>query len=770
MSLGNLRRRAAVRALAALIPACAVSLVLPALAASGPTHSGDPTRLEPRAANAGPYVPGEAIVRFERSASAASRRAARNAADVELEEAVGVPRAQLVEVEGSVPGAVRRLERQPGVAYAQPNFRYEATAVSKDTFSEQLWGLSDPVLPEPGVYVEEAWKTSRGNGQAIAVLDTGVDLTHPDLAPNLWLNSAEQAGTDDVDDDGNEKIDDIHGFDFVDEDGDPDDYEFHGTHVAGTAAAVADNELGIAGVAPEAEIMAVRVLNGDGEGKTSQIAAGIEYAAENGAEVINMSLGGPAGPEDQLMEDAIEAATDAVVVVAAGNDGVDNEDDPHSPCVLPQANLICVAALNKAGTLAGFSNYGTESVDIAAPGTSILSAKTDYGVPVFADGFEGEPSLWSTAASNGGKFWGLSSSAATGVKSATDSLAGNYGAQEVGSKFLAASELFTTDPVSLAGERGCRVHFNAKYEIQSGFDVFLAGAEPASGPLDAAEFDGQSFGYPGSFTREEVSVSGLDGQAEVHPFFGVFSDEKIQLDGAYVDDVRLICRDQSYVDAEATSGNYDQAESGNYVRFAGTSMATPHVAGVAALVRAAASALGPGEVIAAVLDGASAIPTFAPGRRTVTEGIADACKAVAIATEGDIATDCPASSEPVPQPPDQGGTVPPAIPVTPDTQAPTPFDPAGAANRAPRTFFLRRPAKLLHTEERTAKAVFRLGSNEAGVTFLCKLDRARFRFCGRTTVRRVALGPHVFRVKARDADGNTDRTPAVYRFRVTQAS
>jgi subtilisin family serine protease len=518
--------------------------------------------------------------------------------------------------------------------------------------------------------------------------------------------------------------------------------------------------------------MAVRVLDGDGGGSTADIVAGIAYAAKHGADVINMSLGGPAGSGDAATSDAIEAAGEenVVVVVAAGNDGSDNDIEPESPCVLPEANLICVAALSQSGALASFSNYGAKSVDLAAPGTSILSAKTDYGAPLFSDAFDsGFPGPWTTTASDGGVPWGTSSSAVSAPLSATDSPGGDYGHAPNFSK-TAKSDLFTTAPVDLSGERGCRLHFNTKYEIESTFDVFLAGAASESLPFDGQELDGASPGYPSSFTREEASVSELDGQVDVHPFFAVFSDEEVEFDGAYVDDVRLFCRDETYVDGIATSGNYDQPESGNYVRFQGTSMATPHVAGVVALVRAAAPGLDAQEVVQAVLDGASAIPTITPGKRTATEGIADACKAIALATGGEVEAQCPASSEPTPQPPPKGGTEPPPIPVAPVIEIPTSFSPPSIPraprSSEPRTFFTARPAKVIRTRRGTAKAAFEFGSNERGVTFLCRVDRGRFRKCQARFVRRYEVGGHVLRVKARDAAGNTDRTPAVYRFQV----
>lgn len=767
----RLRRRAAICPLAALALACAVA---PASGWGAPSRpaQGDLSQRLARAApdGAGAFAPGEAIVRFERGASRGERSAARRSAGVDFEGTLGVPHAQVVEVEGSVRGAVRRLERQPGVAYAQPNFVYEALAVvaPNDSFFGDLWGLSDPASPDPGVGALEAWEGTRGEGQVIAVVDTGVDLSHPDLVGNLWTNEAPGPDAD------------LHGYDFVDEDGDPDDYQFHGTHVAGTAAAEFDNELGIAGVAPEAEIMAVRVLDGDGSGFTADIAAGISYAAEHGAGVINLSLGGPAG-EDQATEEAIELAGSegAVVVAAAGNEGVDNDVDPHSPCVLPQANLICVAALGQSGSLAGFSNYGAESVDIAAPGTSILSAKTDYGAPVFSEGFESGLADWTVETFNGGVPWGASNSAAAGAQSATDSPGGDYGNALVPTEF-ALSELSTSDPVDLAGERGCRVHFRTRYRIEQNRDGFAAGAF-SEVPFDGVErfdeliFDGESAGFPqGSFTREEVSISDLDGRGDVHPEFAILSDEEVTFDGAYVDEVRLICRDETYVDAKATLAEYDQPGAGNYVRFSGTSMATPHVAGVVALVRAAAPGLGVQQVVDAVLDGASAMPDPDAERPTATFGIADACKAIAVATGGDVETDCPASTVPVVPSPDDDEDED----SSPDSDEPNaappvavPPPPVATPDRIrPHTFIQKRPRKVILTPWRRGRAVFRFRSNERGALFFCEFDRKRLRRCGPRFVRWFRVGRHVLRVKARDAAGNVDASPVVYRFRVRRVS
>jgi len=309
--------------------------------------------------------------------------------------------------------------------------------------------------------------------------------------------------------------------------------------------------------------------------------------------------------------------------------------------------------------------------------------------------------------------------------------------------------------------------------VTSGFFAGAVSETPYTENLrfDGALFDGTSFGFPSSLNREEASISELDGRSDAHPLFAIVSDESVELDGAYVDDLRLFCRDETYVNEIATSSNYDQPSSGNYVRFQGTSMATPHVAGVVALVRAAAPGLSAQKDVEAVLDGASAIPTPTVGKRTATEGIADACKAIAVATGGNVGTDCPTSSEPEPQPPGEGGEAPPPVPIEPVTETPNassqgPNGSSAASRVAPNTFIRRHPPRLLRTRRWVAWTVFRFGSNEAGVTFLCKFDRRRFRRCLRRTVRRFGRGRHVVRVKARDGDGDVDRTPAVFRFRV----
>lgn len=761
MKLGKTLCSAGVYALAALI-----------LGGTTVASGADPTdardRLSAPAGSEGDFLPGEAIVRFEPGAPASERQRAKREAGASFESTLGLPRAQVVDVDGSVEAAVRKLERQPGVAYAQPNYRYEATAVEdpNDTFFNHLWGLGEPVGPAAGVYALEAWEDNKGAGQVIAILDTGVDLTHPDLEGNLW-----------------EGVLGEHGHDFVDGDTDPDDYNYHGTHVAGTAAAVADNNLGIAGAAPEAEIMAVRVLNGDGFGSTDEIAAGIAYAAEEGAGVINMSLGGQAdeGPEDQAMSDAIAEAGEAgaVTVVAAGNEAANNDTEPHTPCALPNPTMICVAALNRnTGTLAGFSNYGEKTVDLAAPGTSILSAKTDYK-SLLSDGFDhAELPGWEKFTESGIAWGGTNAAFSEGTHSAADS-------PGPGQKYEPESDTQLikdiSEPTNLTTEQGCRSHFDLRRDIQpiegnKFTDVLAAGALTELSETQVLwGFAGSS---GGQFRRTQISISDLDGQADVYPVFAFFSDDTDERDGAYIDDLELLCRDNvSYLDEIAPDppGKYDKPSTGNYVRFQGTSMATPHVAGVVALVRAAAPSLSVQQAIDAVLDGTSAMPGLDPERPTATSGIADACKAIAVATEQKFEELCPASSVPEePEPSEEEEDEPSSPDDSSDTGAPPPAVPpppiAAPDLVAPHTFIRQRPRKRVFTPWRRGRAVFKFRSNEAGVLFFCQFDRKRWRRCGPRFVRWFLAGRHVLRVKARDVAGNVDPTPAVYRFRVRRVS
>lgn len=267
-----------------------------------------------------------------------------------------------------------------------------------DPLSQKQWGMLDNK-------VQDAWKITTGNPNLIvAVIDTGVDYTHPDLLPNMWRNSGETGKdsqgkakeTNGIDDDKNGFVDDVVGYDFVSNDGLPYDLAAttssevlfkglnpgHGTHCAGNVAAKANNGIGINGVAPDVKIMAVRFLSEKGSGTTADAIKAVKYALDNGAKVLSNSWGSDGedpneAEENKALQDVIKLANDKGVlfIAAAGNSSTDNDnsDKKSVPASYPFENIISVAAIDINDGLASFSGYGATSVDIGAPGVKIFS-------------------------------------------------------------------------------------------------------------------------------------------------------------------------------------------------------------------------------------------------------------------------------------------------------------------------------------------------------------------------------------------------------------
>src|SRR3954466_14745420 len=278
----------------------------------------------------------------------------------------------------------RDVARQLGVSKLSDLARYwpaaatgraAAGARAADARQREQWAVaSGSVLDLPG-----AWELARGAGATVAIVDSGARVQHPDLAPNIWTNFDEVPGNG-VDDDRNGYIDDVHGVDLSSTrpgqalgDG-----AGHGTHVAGIVAAAA-NGRGVVGVAPQAKLMIVRVLDDHGAGTTGAVAEGVRYAAANGARIINLSLGGDG--RDEGMVAALQAAADAnvLVVASAGNDGRDIDTKPSYPAALPAPNLLAVASTDPdhGRSISDYSNYGRLTVQVAAPGARILSTGKD---------------------------------------------------------------------------------------------------------------------------------------------------------------------------------------------------------------------------------------------------------------------------------------------------------------------------------------------------------------------------------------------------------
>ena len=335
------------------------------------------------------YKPGQLLVRFapDKAMAYPSKETQKDkllesVPDVSVvEQFKFVPGLSLIELpEGvSVSDALESLNARDDVLYAQPNYRvYADSVLPNDPSFSSLWGMHNTGqsggTQDADIDAPEAWSVSTGTDTVIvAVIDTGVDYNHEDLAGNMWINEAEYYGTGGFDDDGNGYVDDIYGYDFCNYDPNPMDDNYHGTHCAGTIGAVGNNGKGVAGVCWDVRIMAVKFLDSGGGGWTDDAILCVEYATMMGANVMSNSWGG--GSYSQGLKDAIDAAGAAGIafVAAAGNDSVNNDTYPHYPSSYTSSNLIAVAATDRYDARSSFSNYGPTSVDLGAPGSSILS-------------------------------------------------------------------------------------------------------------------------------------------------------------------------------------------------------------------------------------------------------------------------------------------------------------------------------------------------------------------------------------------------------------
>lgn len=277
----------------------------------------------------------------------------------------------------SVEQGVAYFQAQSWVRYAQPDYVVSLTRVPNDPSFSMQWGLNNTGQSggTAGAHVgaASAWDVTVGSGGVVvAVIDTGVDYTHPDLAGNMWRNVGEIAGNG-IDDDGNGYVDDVHGWDWANNDNNPMDDNGHGTHVAGIIGAIGNNGIGVAGVAWRVQIMALKFLNSSGTGQLSNAIRALNYAVAMGARVSNNSYSG--GGYFQAFADAIAAAGRAghIFVASAGNAGQNNDVTPTYPASYNLDNIISVAATDRNDRLASFSNFGPRTVDIAAPGVQIYS-------------------------------------------------------------------------------------------------------------------------------------------------------------------------------------------------------------------------------------------------------------------------------------------------------------------------------------------------------------------------------------------------------------
>jgi subtilisin family serine protease len=450
----------------------------------------------------------------------------------------------------SVTQKIAELKNNPNIEYAEPNYIYRLQSEEpNDFYWNDLWGLEK-------INILNAWGINEGTNEAVlvAVIDDGVAYEHPDLINNMWN------GLDCLDEEGEEMGGCIHGYDYLNNDKDPMPSGYHGTHVAGTIGAQKDNEIGIAGVAPHIEIMALKTGGRDGTLFGDAILKSISFAENNGARVINASFGGSGF--SQSMKNAIESFGEegGLFIAAAGNNGSDNNDNPIYPASYNLDNIISVAATNQNDELAWFSNYGKNSVHVGAPGVNILSTFSDVDIAYF-ENFEGDTSLptgWNVENARD-EHWNIYNHSIYGNVLATDDSEGGYGGgadttityskdlnsgKHYGFWFWVDCEM--TDDAYLSLEMaGDGENFEEIYKIQGDYQ------EGASG-----------------WIFEEIPRKYQENDFEFR--FRWVTGESRELAGCLIDNVEI--------------EEYDNGEEELYDYLNGTSMAAPHVSGLAALI------------------------------------------------------------------------------------------------------------------------------------------------------------------------------------------
>ena len=537
-------------------------------------------------------VPRQLLIRFDNGVAARMTELTRNEIDVELVRRVGPDGLELVRLTGpaGVEETRRLAERMPYIAYSEPNFVFRATgSMPRDPLFTSLWGLENSGrggVADADIDATEAWDVTAGSGEVtVGVVDSGVAYDHPDLAGNMWTNAAEERGRPGADDDGNGLVDDVAGWDWVDDDAVPTDAMGHGTHVAGTIGAVGDNGHGISGVNWDVSLMALRVMDAEGRGNTADIAAAFHYAARNGARVVNASLGGPG--RSQALLDVMAASPNTLFVAAAGNSASNNDVTPTYPCNYPLPNVICVAATDPTDALASYSNRGALSVHIAAPGTRILSTVPEFD-DVFVEDFEGGlGESWT-----GGSGWGLVTASSGSYLS--DSPSGPYADG-------ADNHITTAHDLDLSAYSECRLSYSMRIAAQPPNDGALI--EASRDGVGWTRLSGWSGSTEGNWVHSSDDLSEFAGSETVRLRFRFVSDGATVMEGADVDNLRVRCLSPTF-------------SNDTFAFYSGTSMATPHVAGAAALLWSEVPSAEVAEIKTALLAGADPLPSLATATTT----------------------------------------------------------------------------------------------------------------------------------------------------------
>lgn len=509
------------------------------------------------------YIEGEVIVKYKNFITKADLNKRHSLIAAKKIKDIGNLRLQHIKLPDNIKteDAVKYYRTLPEVEYAEPNFIVKkASTIPNDAGYDLQWGLKN-------IKADLAWDVTTGSNRVIiAIIDSGISFEHPDLKENIWSNSKELCN-DGIDNDNNGYIDDCYGWDYIDNDGFPEDFDGHGTMVAGVIGATSNNSIGIAGVMWNVKIMPLRILGINGGGDIANAIRAINYAVENGAKVINTSWGNY--DYSQALYDSINYASSKGVlfVAAAGNDGSNNDTEPFYPASYNLDNIISVTAIDNNDNLESYFNYGKDTVHLAAPGVSIQSTfpNVSFGPDelVYETNFEGTLTSLS---------WGKG-----GTNSSWDIVNGTL-EDSPNTNYLPNTLSWTGYLEPIVVEKNC------KYKLSFQWKGYI---ERDSRTLECIDYlninyslDKKNWDYvdwrcgqrPAFFNDVSYELTSVaDIYNSFYFGFGFESDATKEYDGVYIDNIKLYKQK-----AKVNSYIYKYED--------GTSFSAPFVTGVAGLI------------------------------------------------------------------------------------------------------------------------------------------------------------------------------------------
>jgi|GEM_PF-1429530 len=510
------------------------------------------------------------------------------------------------------------LRNHPDVSDVSPNYiLYADTTIPNDPRFNELWGFHNTGqtggTADVDIDAPEAWeKTTASSDVIVAVIDTGVDYNHPDLAANIWVNPFEII--DGVDNDGNGYIDDIHGINAITGSGEPMDDNGHGTHCSGTIGAVGNNGLGVVGVNWSVTIMGTKFLNANGSGSTSNAITCIDYIIEEkityGQNIVGINASWGGGGYSQSLKDAIDAAGTAGIVfcASAGNSGTNNDTSPHYPSSYTCSNIIAVTAVDHDGNQ--YYNYGLTSVDLGAPGRSILSTLHCVYTPqpgdIFFDDMESGGNLWT----HGGTLdsWGITNAASGGLENYWwDMSYGDFWSDSPGVGYVHNVDnwLATANDIDLSSFVGQTVYlgfdggFQMDYFASNDTAVVEISNDSGSNWTILANLKTLYYGYGCYYLKQVYVIPDAYKTAQFRFRFHITSDDTDYSYYGFKNKGWII--DNIGIGTDVTCG---------YGSKNGTSMATPHVTGAVAFIADYYPSDSTTERIARILDNVVPLPSL----------------------------------------------------------------------------------------------------------------------------------------------------------------